>query len=1014
MSTLAGFLWKGVDLGAAPTRLMLVDKRVQLIPESINRTIPASARPGIWDFGTEFGARTIELEVVSGDNASLAGTEIALRAVADALDPTTEAVAGDKAVGQLIFDDEPDRYWLAKLVNGPFPEYLPSAGKLTLTMRCSDPVAYSTAQYVVSGGQATITGFSAYRQAPEKINWNLIKDGAIAVGTGYWTDSGGATWAVVVDATSPTGTAYRLISTGGNPYRYENIPCEAGQAYSAAAWLRSDGTVAAFLDLVWLDAAGSLIREDTSAANATAVWVEKTIVNKIAPGNARTLQVRIYGGVAGISFYAGVRVKQQAGAPAAWSAADQQTVTQKGLAIYEAATNLLTNPDVESALPGASLGFNDALANLNEWALDSGTAFTVAANVVSRAAGDGRMTFGHQDWWDQPSSGGVNSRLRFKWVTGGTMLWYLKWVDVNNWVRLFTDGATFRLTKKIAGSQSDVFSGAAVLVNGNQYWFQPVVTSTNNYTATLDNDAAGAPGANVQTTGAQVISDSQVQHAKMAIEMLGAGMQFGGNFAGVCRVSIYTVTGWAMTTAAGVPSFAITNINRFAGTYSLSVAKVNAGTVGYWQQNAITTAVADNLTASVRIKSANGAKGGIILLDGNGANLGEVDGGVSTDWAPVVKTGVSAANGANAGVQLILPAGSAAGVVWFDNVWFAKQPYDTGNADPPGLAYTTGARTVSALTLPIPAAFDVTDFAAVVTYRPDHAIGGGPTYRNLVTFDSGGNGDHLTIIAPYAGAGLGIAFFKERGAAGAAITSYARDAGASAFAAGDTLAIGARFSTVTGLALWVSKNGGAATKYVPDAAMNAEMLLAVPAPTEIRLGTPAPSSVNGSGYADGTIGVVRILRGGLSDAQLAAVVAAPYAPQDETIELVVWRFEGATVPEDYASGVLSLEVGGTYWTDPDYIDLTAGAAYGPGAVTFTDSNGNVLTWTGSLALNDVLRVESQTLRVRKNGALSMAAVTGGSKWPRFRGGGLRDTVTVTGIPAASVKALTAAYRHRWI
>jgi phage-related protein len=162
---------------------------------------------------------------------------------------------------------------------------------------------------------------------------------------------------------------------------------------------------------------------------------------------------------------------------------------------------------------------------------------------------------------------------------------------------------------------------------------------------------------------------------------------------------------------------------------------------------------------------------------------------------------------------------------------------------------------------------------------------------------------------------------------------------------------------------------------------------------------------------DGTTGVLRIEAAGRTDAQIAALVASPYQAQDEATELAVWRFEGTAVLENYASGVEQVDVGGTFQTPP-IVEMTAGAGY-TGSITFTDSYGNVLTWNGTVALNDVLKVDTTTYRVYLNSAVSMSGLASASVFPQLKPN-QRNTITVGGIPSASIKALRTTFRNRWL
>jgi hypothetical protein len=183
--------------------------------------------------------------------------------------------------------------------------------------------------------------------------------------------------------------------------------------------------------------------------------------------------------------------------------------------------------------------FDDQFTSLANWTLEAGSTFTVASNLVSNAAGSGnRMSAGDASWTDILTG----TRIRFKWVTGGAFAWFLRYVDSSNFVFFHLSGTNFSLVKEIGGVQTGLSTPAVTPVNGNFYWIQPVVSGTQ-WSATLNNDSAGAPGSIAATITAQTITDSVVQAGKMAVQMDGGtGMQMGGNFADVLLVKTPTWT----------------------------------------------------------------------------------------------------------------------------------------------------------------------------------------------------------------------------------------------------------------------------------------------------------------------------------------------------------------------------------------------------------------------------------------------------------------------------------------
>jgi hypothetical protein len=192
----------------------------------------------------------------------------------------------------------------------------------------------------------TQTGHVAYRQCPNVgLARNLVPNGGFQSGSHGWTLPANAS--VVVDATSPTGYALRTIATAADQRTIEDIPVEAGKAYSLATQIRGDGTAGGILYITWIDGGGNFLANVNTATFTGLAYAEAAIVNTVAPGNARTMRVILYMSAAGIIHFTAVRVMQQAGAPAAWIAAHQQYVS-RGLSIYDAHTNILADPDMEA------------------------------------------------------------------------------------------------------------------------------------------------------------------------------------------------------------------------------------------------------------------------------------------------------------------------------------------------------------------------------------------------------------------------------------------------------------------------------------------------------------------------------------------------------------------------------------------------------------------------------------------------------------------------------------------
>jgi hypothetical protein len=323
---------------------------------------------------------------------------------------------------------------------------------------------------------------------------------------------------------------------------------------------------------------------------------------------------------------------------------------------WAGAGELLANPDIESAVSGTCSAFDDQFADLNAWTLDNGSAFSVASNLVSRGATDGAMNFGHPDWWDISAG----TRFRFKWVTGGSVYFFVRFVDGNNWVAFFADGANLYLQKTIASATTTLVLPAAVLTNGNFYWLQPTITGTT-YGATLDNDSAGSPGANIVTISAQTITDAVVQKAAMSVRLQTAAMQLGGNFADVCLVKIPAPPSWTVTVNAGVPAFAVSKANKYSGAYSLSIYNNHASADGMWVSAGLVSLSA-NYVVTARVKTLSVTGTGLeVSTSGGDPQIPVVTG--THDWTGYSGSGNPTAGTWNLRVRLHLASGTA----WFDS-----------------------------------------------------------------------------------------------------------------------------------------------------------------------------------------------------------------------------------------------------------------------------------------------------------------------------------------------------------
>jgi hypothetical protein len=208
--------------------------------------------------------------------------------------------------------------------------------------------------------------------------------------------------------------------------------------------------------------------------------------------------------------------------------------------------NLAPNPGFEQGSGPAVLAFSDNFANINAYAVQAGSAPTVASSIMTLAVG-ARVAFGSPGWshlnlW----------QLRFKWVTGLTARFYLHYTDANNHLKAEPTGTSWALIPTVAGVATTIATGAVTLTNGNFYWIKvtqfpwptPSATVAPPYlTASLFNDSAGAVGTLV-TNGA--LADAFLARA---------GYARGDNRVRYLREAIVTLRDVLVSTESGGPTY---------------------------------------------------------------------------------------------------------------------------------------------------------------------------------------------------------------------------------------------------------------------------------------------------------------------------------------------------------------------------------------------------------------------------------------------------------------------------
>jgi len=123
--------------------ILMNSKNVPMIPPLRENFEPIPGKDGAWDFGVQYGSRPLgtTCTIIA---ASAADLKTKLRALVGFLNPRLGA-------RPLIFDDEPDKLYYAR-ITGQLPlDQIGAMGTFTLQFICSDPFLYSITPTTVSG-----------------------------------------------------------------------------------------------------------------------------------------------------------------------------------------------------------------------------------------------------------------------------------------------------------------------------------------------------------------------------------------------------------------------------------------------------------------------------------------------------------------------------------------------------------------------------------------------------------------------------------------------------------------------------------------------------------------------------------------------------------------------------------------------------------------------------------------------------------------------------------------------
>lgn len=153
-----GFTFGGVS--SSSLNLIVLGNPVPLMPEISEQSEEMPGLDGGYDFGIQYKAKIIPVTVRLLNSTSKADYKAKLRNLAAILNPRLGAK-------ELIFDDEPDKMYLARLTENFTPERVGMISDIfTLSFICYDPFAYGVTEKTESGLSFDVENLGSHVATP--------------------------------------------------------------------------------------------------------------------------------------------------------------------------------------------------------------------------------------------------------------------------------------------------------------------------------------------------------------------------------------------------------------------------------------------------------------------------------------------------------------------------------------------------------------------------------------------------------------------------------------------------------------------------------------------------------------------------------------------------------------------------------------------------------------------------------------------------------------------------------
>lgn len=142
-----GFTFAGIHSSEFGIKVLNIQR--SLSPGISSNTVKIPGRAGVYDMGVEVDELPIPIEVLFQE-ASLRDMREKVRRVAAWL-------RNQDQLGELIFDDEPDKYYQVRLIDKTELEEIARSGRGTITFTAPDPLAYAVEDDVFTTNKSQLT-----------------------------------------------------------------------------------------------------------------------------------------------------------------------------------------------------------------------------------------------------------------------------------------------------------------------------------------------------------------------------------------------------------------------------------------------------------------------------------------------------------------------------------------------------------------------------------------------------------------------------------------------------------------------------------------------------------------------------------------------------------------------------------------------------------------------------------------------------------------------------------------